>query len=139
MMSRQFFPNRLKGCWGSSNKASGWFGAAVRNLGYRFHSAKLKFHKAPGTGSILQSSGFTRFHIKVPFLKVQVQQGSTFRFHIKVPRSHGFQFRFHKLPHIGSIVINVQVPPRSTVNSSGSTRFHIKVPLLHVQVPPDST
>ena len=40
---------------GSSNKASGWFGAAAGNL-------------APGS---------PRFHIKVPLLKVQVPQGST--------------------------------------------------------------
>ena len=42
--------------WGSSDKASGWFGAATQNLG-------------PDSA---------RFHIKVPLFKVQVPQGSTF-------------------------------------------------------------
>ena len=45
--------------WDSSNKASGWFGAAARNLG-------------PSSA---------RFRIQVPFLKVQIPQGSTSRFH----------------------------------------------------------
>ena len=58
--------------WGTSNKASGWFGAAARNL----------------------ETGSARFHIKVPFLKVSHKgaglepQGST----LKSSGSQGSRF-----------------------------------------------
>ena len=57
-----------------------WFGAAARNL----EPGSARFRKVPHAGSILKSWGFTRFHIKVSRLKVEVPQGSR-RFHIKVP------------------------------------------------------
>ena len=89
-----FSPTAWK-AWGSSNKASGWFGAAARNVGpgsARFHimvpllkvqvpqgstvksSGSTRFHIQ---GSTVKSWGSTRFHIKVPRLKVHVPQGST--------------------------------------------------------------
>ena len=57
----------------------------------------MRFHKVPHKGSIVKSSGSIRFHIKVPFLKVQVPQGSTERFHSE-------KFRFHNVPYKGSTV-----------------------------------
>ena len=75
-----FSPTAWK-AWGSSNKASGWFGAAARNLA----PGSARFRAVPHKGSILKSSGSERFHIKVPFLKVQLVPGGSGRFHIQVP------------------------------------------------------
>ena len=79
-----FSPTAWK-AWGSSNKASGWFGAAARNLA----PGSARFPEVPHKGFTLKSWGSTRFHIKVSFLKVQVGSG-----------------RFRKVPHTGSILKN---------------------------------
>ena len=77
-----FFPTAWQ-AWGSSNKASGWFGAAARNLApasarFRIQVPFLKVDHEVPQGSTVKSSGSTTFHVKVPVIKVQVpQEGST--------------------------------------------------------------
>ena len=46
-----------------------------------------RFREVPHKGSTVRSSGSTRFHVKVPFLKVQVGSG-----------------RFREVPNTGSIL-----------------------------------
>ena len=81
---KNFSPAAWK-AWGSSNKASGWFGSAVGNL-------------APGS---------PRFHIKVPYLKVS-------RFQKVWPKGHKGSTleRFHisEASHKGSTLKRFQVP-----------------------------
>ena len=92
--------------WGSSNKASRWFGAAARNLrpgSLRFHikvpvlKVQVPVHKVPHKGSTVKSWDSTRFQFKVPLLKVDVPQGSTIKVPLlKVQVLEGSTQRFHQ-------------------------------------------